>query len=122
MIVLLGVFEELVRLSRITSSGTGENMRILRIFRVQRAIGVMQVLRWSQDFQKMLTGILDSIWSLFWVVVCLLVIFFIAAVLVAMAIAHYHEDVPVDKVSPELRDRFGSMLGTMYSMHCAAWG
>mmetsp|Transcript_12991 Transcript_12991/g.30901 ORF Transcript_12991/g.30901 Transcript_12991/m.30901 type:complete len:636 (+) Transcript_12991:61-1968(+) len=101
-------------------------LRIIRITRVVKVVRLMRVFRFVMAFRTLITSIADTLKSLFWALMLLIVIVYVFAVLFAQAVNDY----VLDPESPPLPDReslasdryYASLSDTMLSLFMCVSG
>lgn len=120
IIVTSAILEEVLQIGTSTTV-----IRILRILRLVRIIRFIKVMRIFSDLRAMVRGIINSVLSLVWAIILLLMIMFTAAVFITQVLtSHLQEQSP--PMSAEQQDdalkHFGSLMTTIYSLYKAISG
>lgn len=121
LVVSSAVIEEFLSASTNTTA-----VRILRIMRLVRVMRVIRTLRIFNDLRALVHGVINSILSLVWALVLLVVICFINSIFITQVVTTYRRqqhDRPIPDLDyEELDNNFGSLAKTLYSLYKAITG
>jgi hypothetical protein len=123
VVVATAIIEE--SMSLVSNTRVLRLLRVMRLVRLARFIRVMRVFR---ELRAMVWGIMHSIMSLIWAVILLVVIMFLFACYVTQAVTHelMNEQDALRHLTDDdmfvLRNSYGSLMRTMYSLYQAITG
>lgn len=120
LVVTTAVLEECLSASTSTTA-----IRLLRIMRLVRVIRVIRTLRMFDDLRAMVKGVINSLLSLVWALVLLVMICFITSIFITQIVTSHRKEDTDDTNSQQyeaLENNFGSLALTMYSLYKAITG
>lgn len=88
-------------------------LRIIRITRLMRVLRIARLVRFVRALRVLIFSIGETMKSVTWAMVLLLIIIYFFAVLFSQSTVEYLQDNPND---PEIRAFWGSLLGTMLTL------
>merc|ERR1719362_1856280 len=113
-LVLSSIFDEIAQ-----NDVRFRSVRLARGLRLFRALRVIRVVRFFRDLRLMVCMITQSLWSLSWAFLLLLMIMYVFSILLMQGvIMHLRENLEVarSEVEGELAQRYGSILQTLYTL------
>jgi len=90
--------------------------RILRMFRLVRILRVLRAVRFFSDLRLMTVSLLDSLTSLSWAVLLLILVQYLFSVAFMHGVATYSENGGEEAVKETLHEWFGSLAQTMFTL------
>lgn len=126
-IVLMGliqfVFEMVETNNAISSSSEQIITKVVHMMRLLRVVRIIRVLRFLAELRMMVTLIMHSLRSLFWLMVLLFVTMYVYAIIVTQAVGDYALGDSVDPtLLPVLLDKFGGIGSSLYTLYAAITG
>lgn len=128
IVVITALTEEAMLLVQSHSSAVSST-KVVRVIRILRLIRILRFIRGASFFSELRAlciGIFQTIGSLFWALLLLVIVIFVFSVYLTQGVAYYlieqieegHDDV----ANHELRKNYGSLLETMLSLWKAVTG
>eukprot|EP00427_Karlodinium_veneficum_P064483 CAMPEP_0169342698 /NCGR_PEP_ID=MMETSP1017-20121227/20139_1 /TAXON_ID=342587 /ORGANISM="Karlodinium micrum, Strain CCMP2283" /LENGTH=741 /DNA_ID=CAMNT_0009438419 /DNA_START=46 /DNA_END=2271 /DNA_ORIENTATION=+ len=99
-------------------------LRVLRVLRLMRVVRVVRVVRFFRDLRVMVFGIMNSMRTLSWAVLLLMLIIFVFAVTLVQAVAEElsQQAKAGEDYSSELLRLYGSLFKAIYTLYCSVCG
>lgn len=119
ILVIMSIMELLLQDNAAGSSGNTQ--KVLRMCRMARIIRVLRVLRFLVELRVMVTLIVHSMQSLFWLMCLLILILYVFANCFTQGVGEYVHNSP-EAPSDDLMSLFGSLLLTSYTLFISITG
>lgn len=119
-IVLAAIFEQIMQLLKRSGMPGLMSLRVLRILRLVRTIRIIRVLHCFRELRMVVSGIMNSLAALIWLVLVLILIMYIFAVYITQIVSdHITEN--EESISGDLRRRllllYGNIPVTLFTLY-----
>lgn len=129
VIVFLGIVDlwglallELVSGEAAKTGGFSQLFMLIRMLRLLRILRLLRLVKAVRPLHTLAMGTLQAMSSIFWVFVLTAVSLYACAILATRMIGHGELGEDGDEISPEMRNLFGSIWDSMFTLFCVMNG
>jgi len=125
-VVTLATVAEVATTMLVDDSTLGQGAKLLRAIRVVRLLRILRLVSFFRELRAMVYSIIAVMQSLFWTVVLLLLILYVFALQFTQGAVDYLSETggwqSEDALVVAIRDDFGSLSATIFSLYLAMTG
>jgi hypothetical protein len=124
IVIITSWIDETLYLMQSSDIMSTSALRILRVLRLMRVVRVVRVVRFFRDLRVMVFGILNSMKTLSWAVLLLMLIIFVFAVTLVQSVAEELKKEAEDgnTFDDDLLHLYGSLFRAIYTLYCSVCG
>jgi len=128
VLLLTSLLDMIAESAQLSSLAAGRTVRTMRLFRVARVLRVVRMLRYVREFRKIVFSLATSLQTLFWSMMLMVFVMFCFGVFFTQCASDYLRLKPnMHQDEADLKESFGSLLRSMYSLYLAitagrGWG